>query len=151
MFFRSFCVRRTFDMQNVRHRKNTVKTNTKRTSELLRSDPKSMQDRFAWAPKNVQQSERTVTHATNVLGGSRRTSGAPLECSWAVLEHSEPSRERSWGNPNVSLSRSGRVPAASRGATESIRGRPDSSRSILDRFWSNSGSIWAAGGLDSSI
>ena len=77
--------------------------------------------------------------------------GALLECSWAVLEHPGPSQERSWGVPNASLARSGCVPAVSRGAPESIQGRPDPPRSILNRFWINSGSILAAGGLDGSI
>ena len=54
LFFRGFGVRRPFDTRNVRHRKNTAKTNTKRTSEILRIDAKSIQNRSAWAPKSVQ-------------------------------------------------------------------------------------------------
>ena len=59
LFFRSFCVPRTFDVLNVQHRKNIVKTSTKRTSELLCIEPKSIKNRSAWTPKSIQQRERT--------------------------------------------------------------------------------------------
>ena len=43
-FLRGFSVRRAFDTQNVRHQKNTVKTNTKRVSEVPRIDRKSIKN-----------------------------------------------------------------------------------------------------------
>ena len=57
LFFRSFCVPRTFDAQNVQHRKNIVKTNTKRTSVCI--EPKSIKNCSAWVPTSTQQREHT--------------------------------------------------------------------------------------------
>ena len=59
LFFRSICVPRTFDAQNVQHRKNIVKTSTKRASELLCIEPKSIKNRSAWVPKSMQRRECT--------------------------------------------------------------------------------------------
>ena len=137
MFFRSFCVPRTFDAQNVQHRKNIVKTSTKRTSELLCIEPKSI--------KNVLRGSRkafTNTNALNERLGSLQANlgsvlGAHLECSWAVLEHRGSSRERSWGVPNAPLA----VLGASRLLFEALLNRSGDAPIPQDRFWTDFGSI----------
>ena len=137
LFFRSFCVPRTFDAQNVQHRKNIVKTSTKRTSELLCIEPKSI--------KNVLRGSRKAFTNTNALnerlGSLQANLGsvlvADLECSWAVLEHPGSSRERSWGVLNASLA----VLGASRLLLEALLNRSGDAPIPQDRFWTDFGSI----------
>ena len=57
--FSNFLRPRTFVAQNVQHRKNIVKTSTKRTSELLCIEPKSIKIRSAWVTKSIHQHGRT--------------------------------------------------------------------------------------------
>ena len=64
--------------------------------------------------------------------------GALLECSWAVLEYPESSRERSWGLPNASLA----VLGASRGLFEALLNRSGDAPIPQDRFWTDFGSMF---------
>ena len=137
LFFRGFCVRQAFDAQNVRHRKNTVKTNTKRTSELPHVDRKSYKNRFASASDCVWPCERRCERLGNCPGSSWSVSGAPRRRFWTALG-------RSWlacGAPRSALGRH-------LGVHEPSRARPDASLKRLwvpktsqDRFFVDLGSI----------
>ena len=88
LFFRGFCVRQAFDAQNVRHRQNTVKTNTKYASELLHIDRKSIKNRSASPSDCVGRRERHCYRLRNCPGGSWRVSGVPWRRFWMVPNRS---------------------------------------------------------------
>ena len=121
-FFRSFCVLRTFDAQNVQHRKEIVKTSST-VRNALRSCCASNPNRL----KIVLHGSRKAFSNANALNerlGSLQTHlgsvpRALLECSWAVLGYPGSSRERSRGTPNASLA----VPGASRPLFEVLPNR----------------------------
>ena len=68
--FRDFSRRRAINAPNVRHRKNIVKTNTKRTSELPRVDRKSNKNRSACASVCVWRREQRCERLGHCPGGT---------------------------------------------------------------------------------
>ena len=107
-FFRRFSVRRTFGAQNIQHQKNTVKTNTKCTSELPRIDRKSLQNRSGSACDCVWRRERPCERLESCPGGTWSVSGMPrraFEQLLTVFGSSGATQDRLWGSIWVSKSR----------------------------------------------
>ena len=82
--FRDFSRRRAINAPNVRHRKNIVKTNTKRTSELPRVDRKSNKNRFKSASDCVWPRERRCERLGSCPEASWSVSGVPRQAFWAA-------------------------------------------------------------------
>ena len=116
LFFRRFSTQRAINAQNVRHRKNIVKTNTKHTSELPRIDRQSIKNPSASASDSVWRRERRYERLGSCPGGSWSVSGAARGRFWTAPGCSWPAR----GVPRSALGRHW-------GVQKSSRARPDAS------------------------
>ena len=107
-FVRRLSVRRTFGAQNIQHQKNTVKTNTKCTSELPRIDRKSLQNRSGSACDCVWRRERPCERLESCPGGTWSVSGMPRRAFGQLLTalgSSGATQDRLWGSIWVSKNR----------------------------------------------
>ena len=136
-FFQDFCIRRTINAQNVRHRKNTVKTNTKHTSELPRIDRKSTKIRSAGASECVWRCERRCERLGSCPGGSWNVYGVPGRRVWTAPG-------RSWlaqGGPRSALGRHWDVQKLSRARLDASPKRTWALQTAQTRLTIDSGSI----------
>ena len=131
LFFRSFSTWRALHVQNVRHRKNTVKTNTKRTSELPRIDRKSIKNPSASASDSVWRCERRYERLGSCPGGSWSVSRAARGRFWTVPGRSWPAR----GVPRSGLGRHWGVQKSFRARLDVSPKRPWAPEPAQDPFF----------------
>ena len=131
-------MRRAINAQNVRHRKNTVKTNTKHTSELPRIDRKSTKIRSASASECVWRCERRCERLGSCPGGSWNVHGVPGRCVWTAPGRSWLARE----GPRSALGRHWGVQKLSRARVDASPKRTWALQTAQTRFFIDSGSIF---------
>ena len=124
--------------QNVRHRKNTAKPNTKRTSELPRINRKSIKNRSAGASDCVWRRERRGERLRNCPGGTWSVSGAPRGRLWTT-------HGRSWlarGAPRAALGWHLGVQTPFQAHLDASTKRPWVPKTAPDRFFVDLGWIF---------
>ena len=130
-------MRRAINAQNVRHRKNIVKTNAKHTSELPRIDRKLTKIRSASASECVWRCERRCERLGSCPGGSWNVHGVPGRRVWMAPG-------RSWlapGGPRSALGRHWCVQKLSRARLDASPKRTWALQTAQTRFFIDSGSI----------
>ena len=112
--FELFRCSRAFGANCLRHRKSTVKTNTKRTSELARDDAKSMKNHSASAFDGARCSKRARTLLRGGPGASARRPGDAFGRLLAALGSPRGASRSAFG-PHLAIHKPSRArPDASR-------------------------------------
>ena len=137
-FFRSFSVRRAFDAPNVQHRKNTVKTNTKHTSELPRIDRKLIKNRSASASDCVWRRGWRCERLGSCPGGTWSVKKMPRRRFWTALGRSWLARGAPRSAPGLHLG----VQKPPRVRQDASPKRFWASETAQDRFFFDFGAIW---------